>query len=124
MEKCTIQEKCRLSSILDPLCSGGAIAHINIEGRFPNKDVAWEMLQYIAAQGVIYSAFNTKISTCKHKHAFIGTDTCPICGEPVADTYTRVVGFYTPVSSFQKIRRKEFDQRKWYNAAASGGMLE
>ena len=124
MEKCTIQEKCRLSSILDPLCSGGAIAHINIEGRFPNKDVAWEMLQYVAAQGVIYSAFNTKISTCKHKHAFIGTDTCPICGEPVADTYTRVVGFYTPVSSFQKIRRKEFDQRKWYNAAASGGMLE
>ena len=114
-EKCTMQEKCRLSSILDPLCSGGAIAHINIEGRFPTKDTAWDMLNYIAKSGVIYSAFNTKISVCKHMHAFIGTDTCPICGEPVDDTFTRIVGFYTPVSSYQKIRKKEFDERKWYD---------
>ena len=123
MEKCTIQEKCRLSSILDPLCSGGAIAHINIEGRFPTKEMAWEMLQYVAAHGVIYSAFNTKISVCKHKHAFIGSATCPKCGEPVADTYTRVVGFYTPTSSFQKIRRKEFDRRQWYDVLSKDSTL-
>lgn len=113
-EKCTIQEKCRLSSVLDAKCSGGAIAHINIEGRFSSKEQAWDMLNYIAKSGVIYSAFNTKISVCEHKHAFIGTDTCPTCGEPVADTFTRVVGFYTPVSGYQKIRRKEFNERKWY----------
>lgn len=115
MEKCSIQEKCRLSSILDKECSGGAIAHINIEGRFPTKELAWEMLNYVASHGVIYSAFNTKISVCKHKHAFIGSATCPKCGEPVADTFTRVVGFYTPTSSYQKIRKKEFDKRQWYN---------
>lgn len=114
-EKCTIQEKCKLSSILDPLCSGGAIAHVNIEGRFATKDSAWELLNYIAKQGVIYFAFNTKINVCKHRHSFIGEKTCPQCGEPIADTYSRVVGFYTPVSSYQKIRRKEFDNRKWYN---------
>lgn len=114
-ERCTIQEKCRLSAILDPLCSGGAIAHVNIEGRFASKDSAWELLNYIAKQGVIYFAFNTKINVCKHRHSFIGEKVCPQCGEPVADTYSRVVGFYTPVSSYQKIRRKEFDNRKWYN---------
>lgn len=114
-EKCTIQEKCRLSSILDSLCSGGAIAHINIEGRFPTKDAAWDMLKYIAKQGVIYSAFNTKINTCKNKHAFIGTNICPKCGEPVKDVWSRVVGFYTPTSSYQKIRKHEFDERRWYN---------
>lgn len=113
-EKCTIQEKCRLSSILDAKCSGGAIAHINIEGRFSSKEQAWDMLNYIAKSGVIYSAFNTKISVCEHKHAFIGTDTCPTCGGHVTDTFTRVVGFYTPVSGYQKIRRKEFNERKWY----------
>lgn len=113
-EKCTIQEKCRLSSILDKECSGGAIAHINIEGRFPTKEVAWNMLNYVAQHGVIYSAFNTKINVCKHRHAFIGTTTCPKCGEPMVDQYSRVVGFYTPVSSYQKIRKKEFDHRKWY----------
>lgn len=115
MEKCTIQEKCRLSSILDKECSGGAIAHINIEGRFPTKEMAWDMLNYVASHGVIYSAFNTKINVCKHKHAFIGATVCPKCGEPVADTFTRVVGFYVPVSSYQRIRRKEFNCRKWYD---------
>lgn len=114
-EKCTIQEKCKLGSIFDSQCGGGCIAHINIEDRFKSKDEAWEMLNYVASHGVIYSAFNGKISVCKHKHAFIGTKECPICGEPVSDTYSRVVGFYTPTSSYQKIRKKEFSERKWYD---------
>lgn len=114
-EKCTIQEKCRLGNIFDKQCGGGCIAHINIEDRFKSKDEAWDMLNYVASHGVIYSAFNGKISVCKHKHAFIGTKECPICGEPVADTFTRVVGFYTPTSSYQKIRKREFSERKWYN---------
>lgn len=114
-EKCTIQEKCRLGSILDKECSGGTIAHIDVEGRFPNKDMAWKMLNYVASKGVIYFAFTTKINVCKHQHAFIGTGICPECGEPVADKFARVVGFYTPVSNYSAIRRKEFDRRKWYD---------
>lgn len=114
-EKCTIQEKCHLGSILDKECSGGTIAHIDVEGRFPNKDMAWKMLNYVAGKGVIYFAFTTKINVCKHQHAFIGTNTCPECGEPIADKFARVVGFYTPVSNYSAIRRKEFDRRKWYN---------
>lgn len=115
MERCTIQEKCRLGSILDKKCSGGAIAHIDIENRFPNKDMAWDILNYVASQGVIYFAFTTKISVCEDRHAFIGTKTCPICGKEVNDTYSRVVGFYTPVSSYQAIRKKEWDARLWYD---------
>ena len=116
MEKVTIQEKCRLGSVLDQKCGGGCIAHINIENRFPTKKAAWDMLNYVASQGVIYFAFTTKINVCADRHAFIGTDTCPKCGKPVADTYSRVVGFYTPVSSYQAIRKHEWDLRKWYDA--------
>ena len=115
IEKCTIQEKCRLGSILDKKCSGGAIAHINIENRFPTKDVAWDMLNYVAQQGVIYFAFTTKINVCKDRHAFIGTTKCPVCGKPVVDQFSRVVGFYTPVSSYQKIRKREWSARQWYD---------
>lgn len=114
-EQCTIQEKCRLGSLFDAKCGGGCIAHIDIENRFPTKDAAWDMLNYVASSGVIYFAFTTKISVCEDKHAFIGSQHCPRCGKPVADQYARVVGFYVPVSSYQKIRRKEFSQRKWYN---------
>ena len=114
-EKCTIQEKCRLGSLFDKKCGGGCIAHIDIENRFPNRDVAWDMLNYVASKGVIYFAFTTKISVCEDKHAFIGTKNCPICGKPEADKYARVVGSYVPISGYQKIRKKEFNCRKWYN---------
>lgn len=123
IEKCTIQEKCRLGSLFDKMCGGGCIAHINIENRFPNEETAWEMLNYVAAQGVIYFAFTTKISVCEDKHAFIGTNTCPICSKPKADTYARVVGFYTPVSNYQKIRKQEFNKRKWYDVLSKDHVM-
>ena len=122
-EKCTIQEKCRLGSLFDEKCGGGCIAHINVEGRFPNKEVAWDMLNYVAKSGVIYFAFNTKISVCSDRHSFIGTNNCPRCGKPVSDTYTRVVGFYVPVSSFQSIRKREFDERKWYDVLSKSEIM-
>lgn len=124
MEKCTIQEKCRLGSLFDKKCGGGCIAHINIENRFPNEDTAWDMLNYVASQGVIYFAFTTKISVCKHKHAFISEPKCPVCGEPIADTYARVVGFYTPTSSYQNIRKREFDKRRWMNVLSNDGIMQ
>ena len=123
MEKCTIVEKCRLGNLFDKKCGGGTIAHINIENRFSNKEEAWNMLNYIAEQGVIYFAFNTKISVDEDKHAFIGTETCPRCGKPVADKFSRVVGFYTPISSYQKIRKREFDKRKWYDVVSKENMF-
>lgn len=115
IEKCSIQEKCRLGSIFDAKCGGGCIAHINIENRFPNEETAWNMLNYVAEHGVMYFAFTTKISVCEDKHAFIGVKDCPICGKPKADEYARVVGFYTPTSAYSSIRKKEFNKRKWYN---------
>ena len=118
-----LMEKCRLGSLFDSKCGGGCIAHINIENRFANEESAWDMLNYVAAMNVIYFAFTTKISTCKNKHAFISEKTCPQCGEPIADTYARVVGFYVPVSSYQKIRKKEFDKRRWMNVLANDGVF-
>ena len=123
MEKCTIQEKCRLGSLFDKKCGGGCIAHINIENRFATSEEAWDMLNYVASQGVIYFAFTTKIKVCQHKHAFISEPRCPVCGEEAADTYARVVGFYTPVSSYQKVRKREFDRRKWMNVLSDDGVM-
>jgi len=116
-EKCTIQEKLRLSSILDIKCSGGAIAHINLDNNFPNKDVAWDMLNKIAKSGVIYFAFNTRINECENHHGFVGTDICPICSCGIMDTYQRIVGFLEPVRTYSKDRKREFSTRQWYSYA-------
>lgn len=122
-EKCTIKEKLRTLAILDNKCSGGAIAHINLEKNFPNINVAWDMLNQIALSGVIYFAFNTRINECKNHHGFVGTDICPICGEGVFDTYQRIVGFLEPVRSYSKDRKREFGTRQWYDYANMKGEL-
>ena len=116
-EKCSIHEKLRLSSIIDEKCSGGSIAHINLESNFPNTDMAWDMLNKIAQSGVIYFAFNTRINECKNHHGFVGTDHCPECGEPVFDTYQRIVGYLVPSRAYSKDRFREFNTRQWYNYA-------
>lgn len=122
-ENCTIQEKLRVSSILDNKCSGGAIAHINIESNFPNTDIAWDMLNYIALQNVIYFAFNTRINECENHHGFVGTNICPTCGKPVYDTWQRIVGFLEPVRTYSKDRKREFSTRQWYEYADVKGDL-
>lgn len=119
-EKCTIQEKLRLSSILDAKCSGGSIAHINLDNNFPNDEVAWNMLNKIAQAGVIYFAFNTKINECKNHHGFVGTNICPNCGEEVYDTYCRIVGYLVPTRNYSKDRKKEFTLRDWYKYSDLG----
>ena len=114
MEKCTLNEKIKLGAKLDKECGGGQISHINLAGKFANEEQAWDLLNYIANSGVIYFAYNCKISVCSNEHAFFSKN-CPKCGEEAADTYSRVVGFLVPVSAYSKERKQEFEQRKWFD---------
>ena len=108
----TGQERVRIASEFDGYCSGGSILHYNIDAPFDSFEKAWKMVNYIADQGVTYFAFNTKIQACKNNHAFYGS-VCPVCGEPVETEFTRIVGFYTPVKTYSKDRKAEFEMRRW-----------
>lgn len=110
----TLQERIRIAAMFDGFCNGGSILHCNIESPFNTFDQAWKMLNYVADAGVTYFAFNTKIQACKHNHGFFGTR-CPICGEPVETEYTRIVGFYTPIKTYSKERKAEYEMREWEN---------
>ena len=108
----TLQERIRIQALFDGFCNGGSILHANIDAPFDSFEKALRMTNYIAQQGVTYFAFNTKIQVCEDNHAFYGT-TCPICGKPIATEYTRVVGFYTPIKTWSKERKKEYGMRRW-----------
>ena len=114
MEKCSLDEKIKLGALLDKKCGGGQIAHINLETQL-SKNNAWKMLNYIASKGVIYFAFNSKISVCKNSHGFVGSKVCPKCGNPEIDTYQRIVGYLVPSSNYSAARHKEFGKRYWFN---------
>lgn len=110
--KTTGQERVRIASEFDGYCSGGSILHYNIDAPFDSFEKEKKMVNYIADQGVTYFAFNTKIQACKNNHAFYG-NVCPVCGEAVETEFTRIVGFYTPVRTYSKERKAEFEMRRW-----------
>lgn len=110
--KSTFKERVRVQALFDSYCNGGSILHANIDKPFDSFDKAWEMTNYIADAGVTYFAFNTKIQACDNNHAFYG-QTCPVCGKKVATEYTRIVGFYTPVNTWSKERKEEYNMRRW-----------
>lgn len=111
--KTTLNEKIRLSAILDKACSGGSIAHINLDAPLEDFETAWKLLNYVADQGVVYFAFCLRISSCKNNHGFYG-NVCPFCGEPVETTWQRIVGFLTPETTYSKERKLEFEKRDWF----------
>ena len=87
---------------------------IVIEAPFNSYEKAKEVTEYIADSGVTYFAYNMRIQACKHNHAFFGK-VCPRCNEPFITDYTRVVGFYTPIQSWNADRKEEYKLRKWEN---------
>ena len=110
--KTTMSEKVKLSAIMDKACSGGSIAHINLDSPISDFNTAWTLLNKIADAGVVYFAFCTRISACKNNHGFYG-DVCPICGNKKETTYQRIVGFLTPEKTYSKERKEEFRKRDW-----------
>lgn len=117
--KSTLQERVRIAAMFDRFCNGGSILHINIDAPFNSPELAWDMLNYVADQGVTYFAFNTKIQACKHNHAFYGKK-CPVCGCDVETEYSRIVGFFVPVKTYSTERSQEFKLREWEDVNAGG----
>ena len=44
LSRLTLEEKVRLSAELDKACSGGSVAHINLDQPFQSEEAAWKML--------------------------------------------------------------------------------
>lgn len=110
--KATMQERTKICAAFDSYCNGGSIMHINVDAPFDSFDKAWHMLNWVASQKVTYFAFTDKTAQCKNYHSFHGK-VCPVCGEPVENEYSRIVGFYVKTKSYSKERKEEWKLREW-----------
>lgn len=109
-------QRIELQGRFDKLFSGGAICHLNMAERC-NSEVMSALIQYAAKKGVIYFAINYALNRCEEGHMSVSKSSknCPICGKPITDTFTRVVGFLTNTKHWNKVRREEeWPQRKFY----------
>jgi anaerobic ribonucleoside-triphosphate reductase len=113
-------ERLKIQGSFDSKFSGGSICHINIDKRIKNVDTLKDLMIYASKTGTIYWAVNYVIKRCVDAHAWIDGDICPVCGKKSETATTRVVGYFSNIENFNKVRRElEFPKRIFYDAENS-----
>jgi ribonucleoside-triphosphate reductase len=105
--KANMLDRIRLQGKFDGLFSGGAICHVNVGERIEDTKNIEDLIFYAAKSGVVYWAVNYLLRICNDNHTWVGSDRCPICGKEWSEEITRVVGFFTNVKNWNKVRREE-----------------
>lgn len=111
-DEATIWEKLEVDGKYNSLLTGGGIVHATI-GERVTKTQAKDIIRFAVKCGCEHFALNSIYSKCKINHMTFGDITsCPICSSEIVDKYTRIVGFFTPISSWNKTRKEwEFPRR-------------
>jgi len=111
-EKVSIWERMKEDGKYNLLYSGGGIVHITIGEKVTSKQ-AEKIIKFAIDGGCEHFALNAIYSECTNKHTHLGKyELCPTCEEKIVEYYTRVVGFFTPVGSWNETRRVwEFPKR-------------
>ena len=106
-EGADLLDRIRVQGRLDGHCTGGAICHLNVATAITDPAVMEALIHHAAESGAVYFAVNYQINRCAQGHMTVGRDdACPVCGAPVIDTFTRVVGFLTNTKHWNKTRRE------------------
>jgi ribonucleoside-triphosphate reductase len=114
--KADLLDRIRLQGIFDKHFSGGAICHLNVEEQITEKEHIMELIRVCASKGVIYFAINYNLQRCEDYHMTVGRNgVCSVCGKPIEENFTRIVGFLTATSNWNKVRREEdYPMRQFY----------
>ena len=110
VKKVPLATRVKVQGAFDQAMSGGSILHINLAEKVQSVDVLETLMEFAIKNGVVYFAPNYNIMECENGHTNVGkSDHCPECNGEIVENYTRVVGFYTPVSKWKEERRGEID---------------
>ena len=96
------------------MLSGGAITHINVLSEIDTDEKMYKLMIAAMHKGVEHFAVNYGFNECVNGHVSIGGNKltkCPCCDAPIKDHITRVVGFFTRVSTWSPNRKEEFKKR-------------
>ncbi|GEA16809.1 ribonucleoside-triphosphate reductase [Moorella sp. E308F] len=109
-------ERIKLSGRFMNLVSGGGIVHLNIQERIKSPAIMKKLIKLALQAKVPHFAINYGYGICENGHtSVVGTGkTCPICGGPIKDWMTRIIGYFTRISSWNDVRKNyEYPRRKF-----------
>lgn len=115
-ENVDIPTRARIDGKLSKYFSGGSICHLNI-GSKASKEQMKNLINFSIENGLEHFALNPQYSVCENGHIILcnnSVKTCPICGLEFKEHYTRVVGYFTPISNWTSVRKgNDFPRRKY-----------
>jgi ribonucleoside-triphosphate reductase len=100
---------------LQPLYTGGTVFHTFLgEAAADAKALKHFIVKAFSETKIPFLSITPTFSVCKD-HGYIQGEhfDCPTCGEE-AEVYTRIVGYYRPVSRWNKGKQEEYQDRLTY----------
>jgi ribonucleoside-triphosphate reductase len=119
-----IIDRMKMDGEFSKTLTGGGISHLNLGEKLTTANQMQKLIEYAVKCGCEHFAINYNFChfcQCKNNHITISgpSEKCPICGDKIVEEYTRVVGYLTPVSAWNKGRRKEHKNRVFKKAVSS-----
>ena len=114
----TIAEKMKRDGEISSLMTGGQISHFNIDSKLTATQ-AKNIIMKAISLNCEHFALNCCYSYCPKCNTTVKgkIDNCPNCNNNHLETYLRVIGYFSKVSSWNKTRREhDFPNRKFVTA--------
>ncbi|TET06787.1 anaerobic ribonucleoside-triphosphate reductase [Candidatus Dependentiae bacterium] len=110
---CDIVDRIKIDGEFSRSLTGGGITHLNLGERLTSQHQMKKIIKYAVTCGCEHFAINYNFCSCVNKHITIAgpSERCPLCSEPIVDQYTRIIGYFTPVSTWNKGRQYEHKNR-------------
>jgi anaerobic ribonucleoside-triphosphate reductase len=107
-------DKLKIEEDILPLFTGGTIFRVYVGDDNVDSNVSLQFIKKIASSKIPYFDMTCTFSVCtKESKTFRGSlNKCPSCGEHV-EVYSRVVGYYRPVSHWNIGKKEEFTERRY-----------
>ncbi len=108
-----LKHQLEIESQCQKLFTGGVIKHVFIDRELDANTIAKFMMKTLKSSDVVYISVTPTIAVCPTcGYRTIGKiSKCPSCGTPI-DLWSRIVGYYRPVKSWNSGRVAEFNLRK------------
>ena len=111
-EDVTLWERMDKDGMFNQLITGGGIVHFNL-GERTTATQNRKIIEYAVKSGCEHFALNSVYTVCEKGHTHFGNHTtCLKCGSTELKHFTRVVGFFTEVETWNtKKRVHDFEKR-------------
>jgi ribonucleoside-triphosphate reductase len=110
---CDIIERIKLDGEFSQTLTGGGISHLNIGEKLTHPNQMKKLIEYAIRCGCEHFAVNYNFCKCTQGHITVSgiIPNCPICKAQIVDHVTRIVGYFVPVSAWNRGRQQEHKVR-------------